>query len=171
MLRFARPIGTAVAVVIALLTAGASPGAAATADGPFRVVNQNSGKCLAIPGGTTADHTRAIQFTCSPETASKQWDVVVLYTDEYGNRVHRLENRASHRCLGVAAESTSNGAAVWQESCSTSFFQRWAWDKAGRLHNVATDKCMAVPNGWLSDGVGIIQWTCGTGAEQRWALA
>ncbi|MFD1147506.1 RICIN domain-containing protein [Saccharothrix hoggarensis] len=171
LLRTALVAGAVTAAVAAAAPAASANTATANATAAAftaKVVNANSDKCLAIPGGTSREFTQAIQFSCYPPGDSKEWRVSRLYTDGYGNPVYGLENVASGLCLSIAVESTSNGAQVWQEDCSASPFQKWAYDKGIRLRNVATGKCMAVPNGWQSDGVGIIQWPCGTGAEQRW---
>ena len=37
------------------------------------IVNRNSGKCLAVPGGNPNDGVQLIQYTCHPEYEDQWW--------------------------------------------------------------------------------------------------
>ena len=62
--------------------------------GYFRIVNQNSGKCLDVASASTADGANIIQYTCGSGT-NQQWQWVA--TGSY----FQLKARHSGKCLDV----------------------------------------------------------------------
>lgn len=85
----------------------------------YQLVNVNSGKCLEIPGGSTAEGATADQWTCDGGT-HQLW----TRTSVIGGYV-TFTNVHSGKCLQVAGASTANGAALNQSTCNTGTNQQW----------------------------------------------
>jgi Ricin-type beta-trefoil lectin domain-like/Ricin-type beta-trefoil lectin domain/Trypsin len=90
--------------------------------GYAQLVDDRSGLCLAIGGGSTADKAPAIQWTCGDTThAEQQWSVDV---DSSG--VTRLRNKTSGKCLDIVDGSKTVGAELVQLPCvATDTGQAW----------------------------------------------
>jgi Ricin-type beta-trefoil lectin domain-like len=138
--RYARAM-TILAVLVATFAAfgspaTAAPAATATATGKNRaiagdgvgpenvgdvvhLVNVNSGRCLTIAGGSTANNAAAVQFACDTHP-SRRWTIV----DAAGTGV-QIRNVNSGRCLTIAGGSTANNAAAVQFTCDTHPSRRW----------------------------------------------
>lgn len=87
------------------LTYPTSPGAYTT------IVNRGSGKCLKVPGGSTANGVNVTQSTCNG-SSNQQWSVV---WDNYGG--YRIINRLSGKCLDGTTRSFLTGVYVQQQQC------------------------------------------------------
>ncbi|MET9318225.1 RICIN domain-containing protein [Kribbella sp. NPDC003505] len=91
------------------------------------IKNAHSGKCLAIPNGSTADGAGAIQWTCGTNPRGGEgiddqrwlvtWDVILG-----GYLVH---NFRSDKCLAIPAGNTTLGVQAIQWSCANDLDQRW----------------------------------------------
>jgi hypothetical protein len=90
--------------------------------GYAQLVDDRSGLCLAIGGGSTADKAPAIQWTCGDTThAEQQWSVDV---DSGG--ATRLRNKTSGKCLDIIDGSKTVGAELVQLPCvATDTGQAW----------------------------------------------
>jgi hypothetical protein len=90
------------------------PGVADT----FTVVNQHSGKCLDISGGSTADGAQVIQLTCGGGVSQQFTLRRVTYA---GNDPHdfQLVARHSGKCVDVNGVSTAARAVVIQWTCKS----------------------------------------------------
>lgn len=78
----------------------------------------------------------------------------------------------SHKCAGVSASSTSDGADILQWACIGVNDQAWVLDEQTNGYHLkpshATNKCMDVSGASSSDGANVLQWSCGTGSNQEW---
>jgi hypothetical protein len=164
----------AVAASACLLSAGLSAPASAVPPGDFgQLRNVKSGKCAAIPEGSTAERVQAIQFDCGGTgNADRYWYRQYQGSDHYGHAIYVFKNALTEKCLTSAG---GNGGAAWQYTCTYGDNQKWSDDSANRLHsNSSTSatgpQCLAVPLGQTGNGVKLIHWTCGTGPEQEWAF-
>lgn len=77
----------------------------------YHVVNLNSGQCLAVPGGSTAQGTQVIQWPCG-QWADHYW---AFATDKAG--VTHIANGNSGQCLAIPGGSTAQGTKVIQWPC------------------------------------------------------
>jgi hypothetical protein len=138
-----------------------------TTSSSFR--NASSGLCLSAPSDTSEEGGRVTQEPCDPRNDAKLWYPDDLGLDRWGNRVYRLKNVASGKCLAIAAGSDlTEDRLAMQWTCSDSKDQEWAYDRGHRLHNAATFKCLMVPNGSREMGTGLIQKDCDTSLDQKW---
>lgn len=78
----------------------------------YRVRNQNSGQCLAVPGADTTAGRQVVQWPCST-LPDHYWGV------EYTANGKRLVNWNSGQCLAVPGGSTGQGTQVVQWPCSS----------------------------------------------------
>ena len=77
----------------------------------YTLVNRNSGKCLDVAGGSTADGANVRQWTCNGG-ANQRWRV-----EDQGDDTSRLVNVASGKVLDTADCATADGADLRQ----------WTW--------------------------------------------
>ncbi|GAA2933630.1 hypothetical protein GCM10020221_31720 [Streptomyces thioluteus] len=78
----------------------------------YRVRNDNSGQCLAVPGASTTAGTQVVQWPCGTQP-DHYWGV------EYTANGKRLVNWNSRQCLAVPGASTAQGDKVVQWPCNT----------------------------------------------------
>lgn len=130
--------------------------------------NENSGKCLAVPGSSTADGTELVQWTCTGNT-DQAWTAMAVSGGD-GNRI-KLVNYHSGKCLAIGGSSTATGAKAIQWECNNNTDQIWIRDSALRLRNLNSDLCLAVPNSSTANGTELVQWTCTTNDDQIWPRA
>ncbi|MET9317695.1 RICIN domain-containing protein [Kribbella sp. NPDC003505] len=90
--------------------------------------NAHSGDCLAIPAGSTAIGTGAIQWTCGTNSWDGQlglddqrWYVT---SDPYLGG-YQITNINSRKCLAIPAGSTTPGTQAIQWTCADDLDQRW----------------------------------------------
>ncbi len=124
------------------------------------IVNQNSGKCLDVPGGSTADQVKVQQFTCNGG-GNQHWQ---LRTTE------EIVNTNSGKCLDVPSGSTADQVALQQFACNGGSNQKWQLRTTGEIVNTNSGKCVDVPNGSTADQVVVQQFTCNGGNNQKWSV-
>lgn len=140
--------------------------------GFFRIINQNSGQCLAVQ--TDAERAPAIQVTCAPGYADQVWVAVEILLPS-GVIVHRLENWNSGKCLVVQGHQP--GARAFQTRCSSSYEYAdqlwWAPNIGGpgsfKLQNWNSQQCLVVQGDWT--GSPAFQYYCGPFADQWWVAS
>jgi hypothetical protein len=104
--------------------------------GAYTVVNQQTGKCLAVDGASTADGAAVVQQTCADGSASQQFTLTKVTYGGNDPRDYQLVARHSGKCVDVSGVSTTPGAAVLQWTCkpvnqSSPLNQTWRlWGKA-----------------------------------------
>jgi hypothetical protein len=82
------------------------------------VINERSGLCLDVPGGSTTSGRDLIQFPCHGAT-----NQAFTFTRPFAWDPWTIRSASSQLC--VALESTTNGGDVEQRTCGTSDQQRW----------------------------------------------
>ncbi|MEU9075514.1 RICIN domain-containing protein [Kitasatospora sp. NPDC048538] len=135
------------------------------------IVNDNSNKCLAVPGGSTAQGTGLIQWPCGTWN-DHYWTANYQFKANNFNWFH-VVNYNSGQCLAVPGASTTAGTQVIQWPCGTWNDHYWAFGVDtgnGKLHiiNYNSGQCLAVPGASTADGAQVIQWPCGTWADHYW---
>jgi beta-glucanase (GH16 family) len=142
----------------------------ATGAGYFNVVNQYTGKCLDVAGGSTADGVKIQQWACNGAT-SEQWSLVAT-----GNGAYQLVSRVSGKCADLAGWSSADGAFVNQWGCGANQAnQQWRLETVAdgwvRLASVHSGKYVSIVNGSTADGAQIHVWPWLGNADQKWRLA
>ncbi|MER6343896.1 family 43 glycosylhydrolase [Streptomyces sp. NPDC001595] len=143
---------------------GEPSGVAAT----YTLTNRNSGKCLEVTGGSTADGANVAQYTCNGG-AHQRWRL-----QDLGDDTHRLLNAATGKVLDTANCSTAEGADLRQWSWLDNTCQRFRFlvTDSGwvRIVGQATGKVADVANCSTADGADVRQWTWLSNGCQQWRL-
>jgi hypothetical protein len=82
------------------------------------IVNQYSGKCLTVLGGSTDKGAAVVQYDCSTANYNGMWNFIRT-TDPTpsGGGGFLIQNGTSGLCLNIAGGSTANGARLIQWTC------------------------------------------------------
>ncbi|MFF8392718.1 family 43 glycosylhydrolase [Streptomyces sp. NPDC016172] len=143
-------------------------GETAATPAAYTLVNRNSGKCLDVAGGGTADGTNVFQWTCNGGTNQK-WRV-----EDLGDDTSRLVNAATGKVLDTAECSAADGADLRQWSWLNNKCQRYRLVYTGgdhvRIVNESTGKVADVANCATADGADVRQWSWRNSACQQWRL-
>ncbi|TDC85451.1 hydrolase [Micromonospora sp. KC606] len=159
-------LGTPVATGVSL---NGPAGETATTPTAYRIVNRNSGKCLDVSGGGTADGADVIQWTCHNGT-NQRWRF-----EDLGDDNSRLVNVGSGKVLDVNACGSADGANIQQWSWSNNNCQKFrpvVADQGGwvRLVNLNSGKVAEVANCGTADGADVRQWSRMNSNCQQWQL-
>ncbi|NUS31146.1 MAG: family 43 glycosylhydrolase [Streptomyces sp.] len=135
----------------------------------YTLVNRNSGKCLDVNGGGTADGTNIFQWTCNGGTNQK-WRIEDLADD-----TNRLVNVATGKVADIADCSASDGADIRQWSWLNNKCQRFrlvftATGDYVRIVNESTGKVADVADCGTANGSDVRQWTWLNNNCQQWRL-
>lgn len=132
------------------------------------IVNRNSGKCVDVVSGSTADGAEIIQYDCHGG-ANQRWRL-----EDADGGYHRIVSEASGGCLDVDGSSTADGARIIQWACNGGANQQWRLRDAGDGHVelVArhSGKCLDVIDSSTANGTRLQQHDCRGGASQQWSL-
>ncbi|MFJ3308931.1 family 43 glycosylhydrolase [Streptomyces sp. NPDC086549] len=140
----------------------------ATTPTAYTLVNRNSGKCLDVAGGNTADGTNVLQWTCNGG-ANQKWHV-----EDQGDDTSRLVNVATGKVLDTADCSTADGADIRQWSWLNNNCQKYRLIYTGsdyvRIVNANSGKVADVADCSAADGGDVRQWTWLDNTCQQWRL-
>jgi hypothetical protein len=121
------------------------------------IVGAQSGRCIDVPGATTANGTQVALWDCHggtnqrwSYTSSKQFTV-------YGNK-----------CLN--ANGTANASAVTIGDCTGGLNQQWNIGANNTIANVQSGLCVDANGAATANGTKIILWSCNGGTNQQWNL-
>ncbi|MEL6348328.1 MAG: RICIN domain-containing protein [Myxococcota bacterium] len=142
-------------------------------DGQYiRIVNERSGKCMDVAGGSTADNAAINQYTC--HTGWNQVFLVDASAGYFGGaRLIPALTVTSilPKCLDIEWASTSNGADLQQYLCTGVDNQLFDWNASDSELTVDhSGKCIDVPGGSTSSGVRLQQYDCHGGTNQKWEI-
>ncbi|SDE49660.1 polysaccharide deacetylase family protein [Glycomyces harbinensis] len=114
----------------------------------------SAGKCLDVPGGSTASNVKVQLYTCY-EGANQQF----TYTSAQ-------ELRVLGRCL--EAPSGSNGTQVQINACNNANGQKWTFGSDGTIRSVGySSACLDVYN--TANGSPVQLYSCWSGDNQKWS--
>ncbi|KUM76123.1 family 43 glycosylhydrolase [Streptomyces curacoi] len=135
----------------------------------YTLVNRNSGKCLDVNGGNTADGTNIFQWTCNGGTNQK-WKV-----EDLGDDTNRLVNVATGKVMDTAECSAADGADIRQWSWLNNKCQHYrlvltASGDYVRIVNESTGKVADVADCGTANGTDVRQWTWLNNNCQQWKL-
>jgi hypothetical protein len=158
--------------IVGLFTIGA-PKSQAQAPGNqpyFMIVNQNSGKCLDLIGGNTANGAVTNQWTYDVNGPNQRWAL----TPTADGAHFKLISWVSGKAVSVANDSTANGAQLWAWDYNTDPSQQWDLVDAGNgwynIKNVRSGLLMDVSGGSTADNAMIQQYANTNSAAQRFRL-
>ncbi|MER5478514.1 family 43 glycosylhydrolase [Streptomyces sp. NPDC002734] len=134
----------------------------------YTLTNRNSGKCLEVAGGSTADGADVRQYACNGGS-NQRWRL-----EDRGDDTHRLVNAATGKVLDTADCSSADGADLRQWSWLDNTCQRFRFLATDgghvRIVNQATGKVADVANCSTADGADVRQWSWLNNACQQWRL-
>jgi GH43 family beta-xylosidase len=144
-------------------------GETAATPAAYRIVNRNSGKCLEVAGGSSADGANIQQWTCNNGT-NQRWRLEDLADD-----TSRLVNVATGKAADVANCGTADGADIRQWAWLNNNCQRFRLVLSAtggwvRLVNVNSGRVADVANCGTADGTDVRQWAWLNNNCQQWSL-
>ncbi len=134
----------------------------------YNLVGVNSGKCMDIQDGSTANGANVRIWTCNSATA-QQFQFV-----DAGGGYYELRNVNSNKCVEISGAGTANGDNVIQYDCWGGNNQLWALNESNgvvNLVNKGSGKATDVYNWGTADGTNIVQWTNYNAANQQFTLS
>ncbi|MFI5649489.1 RICIN domain-containing protein [Kitasatospora sp. NPDC051705] len=146
-----------------------SDAASVDPDAYYSLVSVRSDKALDVPGADAADGARARQTNRVAGAASQQWRLRLV-----GDGYYELENRGTHKVLGVHDGSSRPVSAVEQQSDHAAASQQWRMQDVGdgavKFVSRGSGLVLDVCGGGEEEGVPLIQYGDTGGANQRWKL-
>jgi hypothetical protein len=143
----------------AAVTAGQDAAVAAVVGTATRIVGGQSGRCLDVPGGSTANGTQLQLNDCTGAT-NQAW----TYTSGKQLQVY------GNKCLDANGRGTTNGTAVIIWDCNGQANQQWNVNSNGTITGVESGLCVDANGAGTGNGTKIILWACNGGANQQWSL-
>ena len=142
----------------------------ALGSGYYKLVNLNSGKVLAVPGGNVNSLVDLAQEDDSG-LKSQQWRLVAQ-----GGGAYLLIAAHSNKCADVYGAAQADGTRLVQQDCGTGTNQRFYFlsiaQPAEAVYAVKgghSGKCMTVADASLDSGATVQQWNCAaTTKAQQW---
>lgn len=137
----------------------------ALSNSTYLIRNVNSGQCLDVLGGSTADGGNIVQWPCHGN-ANQQWRL-----NDIGGGVYTLTAVHSDKVIDVAGGSTADGANIHQWGYIGDNNQKWNLTDLGdsryELRALHSNKCADVSAYSLQNGANIHQWPCHGGTNQQ----
>ncbi|GAB2890051.1 hypothetical protein GCM10027074_67980 [Streptomyces deserti] len=134
-------------------------------------------KVLDIKNRSTADRGQAHLWAnyTTGEVRSQRWTISYDHTRSNGNKVYKLKNALSGKCLDKSEDvPNANGNAVYQYTCNDNANNQ-LWERIGssgwtQLRNVASGRCLDVKGPSFTDGAILHVWDCYSTWSQRWNI-
>ncbi|MFD0578464.1 ricin-type beta-trefoil lectin domain protein [Dactylosporangium darangshiense] len=123
------------------------------------IVGGQSGRCVDINGGTTANGTQAQLWDCNGQT-NQRW----TYTSGKQLQVYGT------KCLDASGQGTSNGTAAIIWDCNGQSNQQWNVNADGTITGVQSGLCLDASGLGTANGTKVQLWQCLNGANQKWSL-
>jgi lysophospholipase L1-like esterase len=118
------------------------------------LVSAASGRCLDVPGSSTANGVQPIIWDCSG-AANQRWTL-------NGQALQSLG-----KCLDSPTGATAGTKAqLWD--CHGGTNQRWNLNSNGTISNAQSGLCLDVTGNATANGTTVALWTCTAAANQRW---
>jgi hypothetical protein len=132
----------------------------ASSGGPqgVELVGGQSGRCVDVPNGATANGTQTQLYDCSGG-ASQRW----TYTSAKQLQVY------GNKCLDANGKGTTNGTAVIIWDCNGQTNQQWNVNSNGTIAGVQSGLCLDANGAGTANGTKLILWACNGGSNQQWS--
>jgi len=122
-----------------------------------QLVSAQSGRCLDVPGQSTANGTQVEIWDCNGG-ANQQW--ASLSNGElqvYGNK-----------CLDVPNHATTAGTRVQIYDCNGGANQQWTLNSNGTVVGRESGLCLDVTGAGTANSTAVDIWTCSGTNNQKW---
>jgi len=136
----------------------------------YEAINQNSGLCMGVSGGSSAIGAAVVQFPCIGH-GDQFWS---LYPFPGSLGTYGLVYNASmnNRCLGLKNSGTGNGTLAVSVLCqSADWAQLWEQVEIPGLGyvlvNYKSGRCLGVPGSSLLP-IQLVLWDCNGHLDQIW---
>jgi cytolethal distending toxin subunit A len=134
---------------------------------PVEIVNANSGLCLTIAGGDTAQNATAVQYTCDGDP-SRSW----TSSAADGANTVQLTNAKSGLCLTIAGGGAERNATAVQYTCDTDPSRRWRTIRGNngsyQIVNVNSGLCLTIAGGATGQNLAAVQYLCDGDRSRDW---
>jgi endoglucanase len=121
-----------------------------------------AGKCLDVPGASTAAGTQVQIWDCNGQT-NQTW------THTSSNQL-TVYGGGSQLCLDAFNNQTAPGTKVQTWTCTGGANQQWSVNSNGTITGVQSGLCLDVTGANTADGALVELWTCNGGSNQHWTL-
>ena len=99
----------------------------------WRILSNNSGKCLDVAGASLADGANIQQYTCNGG-GNQAWQITADSTGFV-----EIRSKLSNKCVDVAGVSTADNANIQQYTCNYGPNQRFFWSNFVARHVQVVD--------------------------------
>ena len=123
----------------------------------YRLAGSQSGRCLEITGGSTANGAATQIWDCTGGTNQTFAPTAAGELRVYGAK-----------CLQPRGEGTTAGTAVEILDCTGSASQKWMLSNDSTIVGVSSRLCLDVNGQATANGTRVQLWTCNGGANQKW---
>ena len=123
-----------------------------------QVVHTTSGRCLDVPGSSTANGARPQLWDCHGQS-NQRW----TYTSSKQLTVYGT------KCLGASGRGTTNGTAVVIWDCDGDANQQWNINPNGTITGVQSGLCLDATGGGTANGTTMQLYSCTSAANQQWS--
>jgi hypothetical protein len=123
------------------------------------LVGGQSGRCVDVPNGTTANGTQTQLYDCSGGP-SQRW----TYTSSKQLQVY------GNKCLDASGRGTTNGTAAIIWDCNGQTNQQWNVNADGSITGVQSGLCLDASAFGTANGTKVQLWQCLNGVNQKWSL-
>lgn len=145
-------------IAYAITFLGLDDGGGGGSTGELRSVG--AGKCLDVPGQSTANGTRTQVWDCGG-AGNQSWTRTAA-----GELT--VDSGSSPRCLDAEGGGTGAGTAVIIWTCHGGDNQKWTLTASGAVVNVRSGLCLDVSGAATANGTRVILWTCSGRTNQQW---
>lgn len=135
----------------------------------MNLIAKHSGRCIDVPGFSTADSLTLEQYDCAKQT-NQAWTLGPT-PDGIGG-YYTLVAQHSGKCMDVPAGSTADGTPIQQYTCNGGDNQLWQIedhdDGYVTIKNKTSGKCIDIADFNTANKVPLRQFTCNGEVDQRW---
>ncbi|MDI1466204.1 ricin-type beta-trefoil lectin domain protein [Catellatospora sp. KI3] len=124
-----------------------------------QLVGGQSGRCVDVPGSSTANGTQLQLWDCHGGTNQRWTYTGGKQLTVYGNK-----------CLDASGSGTANGTAVVIWDCNGQTNQQWNVNANGTVSSVQSGLCIDATGAATANGTKIVLWSCNGGTNQQWTL-
>ncbi|AEW99799.1 endo-1,4-beta-xylanase [Streptantibioticus cattleyicolor] len=139
---------------------GSNPGGGGGTTGELRAVG--AGKCLDVPGGSTAAGTQVQIYGCWGGTNQ-------LWTRTPSGQL-TVYGGSGQLCLDAQGQGAVPGTKVVTWPCNGQANQQWRFNADGTVTGVQSGLCLDVTGASTADGALAQLWTCTGHTNQQWTL-
>ncbi|GIF96545.1 RICIN domain-containing protein [Catellatospora citrea] len=167
--RYARA-ALAATMLAALVALPSSPAQAAPATGvAYQLVVTKSGKCIDVPGASSANGALLQQWGCTANSPWQQFRLTAVGSN------YQLVNVSSGKCVDIPDWSTASGVQLQQYGCvSSQANQQWRLVASGtntyQIISVHSGLCISLKDASTANGAAVIQETCTANTNKQWAF-